>query len=235
MKYINMSWEKFGKTIYFFRDFNDEIDDEIIKRMNNIFYIEFVDYTDFYDPNIIKKTQYPLESIRANIFNNSVDNLPSHVKSIIFGNEFNKPIPCLPYKLKELVFGVKFNQDVSNLPPNLTKLIFGTNFNQDVSNLPPIKFICFGAKFDNTLDYLPCSITHLELNVQVLNKSENLPLNIKYLIIDEQPNIYYYYANNYALANNEILLQNIPSKTKIIYKNYAKHKNGYLRDKKIKL
>lgn len=230
-----MSWEKFGKTIYFFRDFNDEIDDKIIKRMNNIFYIEFVDYTDFYDPNIIIKTQYPLQSIRANIFNNSVDNLPSHVKSIIFGNEFNKPIPCLPYKLKELVFGEKFNQDVSNLPPNLTKLIFGTNFNQDVSNLPPIKFICFGAKFNNTLDYLPCSITHLELKVQVLNKSENLPLNIKYLIIDELPNIYNEYMNKYVLPNNEILSQNIPPKAKIIYKNYAKHKNGYLRDKKIKL
>jgi len=50
-----MSFEKFNKTIYFFNTFTGPIDDKIVKKMSNVFYVEFVDYHDFYDPNIIKK------------------------------------------------------------------------------------------------------------------------------------------------------------------------------------
>jgi hypothetical protein len=100
-----MSYEKFGSTIYFFKDFNHNIDDKLVKKMSNIYFIEFVDNENLYTT---VKSIYPLHNY--NVFNRNIDLLPSHIKSIIFGYYFNQPVKKYLEKLKELIFGESFNQ-----------------------------------------------------------------------------------------------------------------------------
>lgn len=230
-----MNWEKFGPTIYFFCDFNDDIDEKLVKKMSNISYVEFVDYKNLYDTTAMYEgyTYYSFGN-HHNIFNKSVDLFPLHIKSIIFKDSFNQPVPNLPLKLKELVFGKRFNQSVSNLPPKLVKLIFGDRFNQLVDNLPPIKILALGTGFDNSLDYLPSSITHLEIYPKLLVLSANLPSSIKYLVLDLPPSMKYLVLeeDKYRLSNEAKF--NIPPSTKIIY-NKKYHKKKYLSSHKIKL
>ncbi len=63
------------------------------------------------------------------------------IKKITFGQFFNKPVYSLPDNVTHINFGESFNQsiDVSNLPKNLTNLNFlgyFNSFNQNVDNLP---------------------------------------------------------------------------------------------------
>lgn len=213
-----MSYEKFKKTIYFFNDFDNVIDISIAKKMSNVLYVEFVEYKDFYDPAMnMKGFNYYSYNANVNKFNKSIDLFPSHIKSIIFNNIFNQKVDNLPSELKELVFGKYFNQSVDNLPNKIIKLIFGSNFNQPIQNLPPIKILALSCNFNNTLDYLPSSITHLEINLNLLAANFNLSSSIKYIIIENTPQ-----------KNIEC---NIPKNTKIIFNNAEKN---YLEYKKIK-
>ena len=205
-----MSWEKFNKTIYFFSDFNENIDVHLAKKMSNILYVEFVNYRNFYDMKNV-----------TNKFNKSVDLIPHHIKSIIFNEYFNMPITELPIKLKELIFGNKFNKNVSNLPPNLVKLIFGNEFNQEIDNLPPIKILYLGHYFNKSLDYLPSSIIYLALNMNLLIKSQNLPSNIEHIVIID--------ANHHLEYELKMVENNIPKKCKVIKKHFN------LPNKKIRL
>ena len=218
-----MSYEKFKKTIYFFNNFNSDINEKIAKKMSNVLYVIFVDYSDFYDPNAIKKKYYFYQNKPTGIFNKSVDLFPHHIKSIIFNDKFNQPVNNLPTKLKELVFGNEFNQLVDNLPPKLVKLIFGENFNQQITNLPPIKILLLGLSFNQTLDYLPSSIIYLELDAILLTNNSNIPSSIKYIIVENDN-----YAN-LAIIN---VKQNIPKNTKIVYNS---NDQKYLTNKKIRL
>lgn len=219
-----VSYEKFCQTIYFFKHFNYPIDEKIVKKMSDIYFIEFVGISDFYEPTGINDNQ-------INYFNKSVDLLPSHIKSIVFGSNFNQPVQNLPTALKELVFGNNFNQEVNNLPQKLFKLIFGNNFNKPVQNLPTqIKILSFGSNFNQSLDYLPCSITHLEIKSNI--NIDNLPASLKYLIIT-RPIIKYnwnWYYHQQISDNITDNFQNISPLTKII----KSDKQFYLYDKKIK-
>lgn len=234
-----MSYEKFKKTIYFFNDFDNMIDITIVKKMSNVLYVEFVEYKDFYDPHIkVYIYSYKAKAnANANKFNKSVDLFPSHIKSIIFNNMFNQKVDNLPSKLKklvfgkyfnqkvdnlpselkELVFGKYFNQAVDNLPTKIIKLIFGLNFNQPILNLPSIKILALSWDFNNTLDYLPSSITHLEINLDLLAANFNLSSSIKYIIVEDTP--------------RKNIKCNIPKNTIILFNNA---KNNYLKYKKIK-
>ena len=179
-----MSYEKFGETIYFFCNFNDNLDKNILKKLNSVKYIEFVNYTDFYEKQ--QKFTFSIND-RTNKFNKSINDLPSHIKSLILGYSFNQVIKNYPEKLKELIFGHKYNQDVNNLPANLIKLVFGFEFNKPVDNLPnKIKILSFGNSFSQSVDYLPCSITHLEFGQGYSNSLDNLPCTIKFIILNRK-------------------------------------------------
>lgn len=192
-----MDYEKFGKTIYFFTNFNDDIDEKILKKLNSIKFIEFVNYNDMYD----KQISYSYQSTdKKNKFNKPIDNLPPHIKSLILGYSFNKIVNIYPEKLKELIYGYLYNQEVNNLPENLVKLIFGYSFNKPVDNLPnKIKILSFGLCFSQAIDYLPSSITHLEIGSCVTNSLENLPSTIKYIVfmkdVDYTNNLVKLYPN----------------------------------------
>ncbi len=80
-----------------------------------------------------------------------------------------------------------------------------------------------GKDFNQSLDYLPGSITYLELKPSLLLKNDNLPSSIKFIIIEE-----------YGFDELKIYskLDNIPKNTKIIH---PLNCNNYLTNKKIRL
>jgi len=75
--------------MYFFSNFNDDIDEKMVKKMSSILYVEFVGFKNFYSKKaLIKQTNYN----RNNLFNKSIDLFPKHIRSfkkII--NDFMKP------------------------------------------------------------------------------------------------------------------------------------------------
>ena len=208
-----MSWEKFGKTAYFFNTFNESIDDKLVKKLNNIYFIEFVNFADFYEKIIKNKRNHIF-----NRFDKPIDKLPGHIKSLVLSYYFNQQVNNLPIKLNKLVFGKAFNQPVNNLPPGLKILIFGSQFNHPVENLPnKIKILSFGICFSHSLDYLPCSITHLEVSNTKLN-FDNLPSTIKFIYVCDKKKKNYWNCDieESELVDNKFI--NVNPNTKICIK-----------------
>ena len=118
-------------------------------------------------------------------FNQRVDNLPPNLNKLIFDHDFNQPIDNLPVGLNSLVFryywlGSKFNQPISHLPPDLTRIAFGKNFNQDIDNLllPLIlTHISFGNEFNKSISNLSkCpALRHLTLSEKYDQPLDYLP------------------------------------------------------------
>lgn len=217
-----MSWEKFKNVVFFFSNFNEDIDEKIVRRLGKVYFIEFVNFSNLYEPNVIS----------SNRFSKSIDLLPHHIKSIILSDGFNCPVQNLPIKLKELVFGQNFNQEVNNLPPGLIKLIFGSNFNKSIENLPnKIKILSLGKAFTKSLDYLPCSITHLEINNSKINL-DNLPSSLNYLILGYTGSAFYsgYFSGCEKNIYIEDNFKSINPNTKIL----VSQKSNYLANKKIR-
>jgi hypothetical protein len=114
-------------------------------------------------------------------FNTSIDNLPSHIKYIIFteDSKFNKNIDHLPANLEYLALGESFNQSVDNLPDNLFSLIIGDYFNKSVDNLPSnLKYLQIGqliiqdfhnSKFNQSINNLPDSLEVLDIYTNKLD------------------------------------------------------------------
>lgn len=100
------------------------------------------------------------------ILDSYIDNkVFDEMEQIHFGTKFNQSVypllKCL--NLKHLVFGDNFNQITNHLPPNLQSIIYGFSFNQPINNLPKIKALKLGFFFQQSLDFLPESLIHLEL------------------------------------------------------------------------
>ena len=93
------------------------------------------------------------------------DEVFDEVEQIHFGKKFNQSVyplnRCL--KLKHLLFGNNFNQATNHLPSNLQSIIYGYSFNHPINNLPNIKALKLGFLFQQSLDFLPSSLIHLEL------------------------------------------------------------------------
>ena len=89
-----------------------------------------------------------------NMFNESVNDLPSQLVQIVFGYCFNQPVDNLPNKLTHLYFDWSFNQPIDNLPNLLTHLSLGLKFNHTIENLPNSLILlhiskCYKKSFDN--------------------------------------------------------------------------------------
>eukprot|EP01113_Clastostelium_recurvatum_P009840 TRINITY_DN14792_c0_g4_i1.p1 TRINITY_DN14792_c0_g4~~TRINITY_DN14792_c0_g4_i1.p1 ORF type:complete len:220 (+),score=26.22 TRINITY_DN14792_c0_g4_i1:63-662(+) len=97
-------------------------------------------------------------------FNESIDNLPSSVTTIIFACDsvFDQPVDHLPSSLTQLTFGRAFNHDVDHLPYSLLKLEFGYKFNRKVDNLPfKLERLIFGNDFNKPVRLLPYSLRYI--------------------------------------------------------------------------
>ena len=87
------------------------------------------------------------------------------LEQLHFGTKYNQSVYPLNKcsKLKHLIFGDNFNQITNHLPANLQSIIYGFSFNQPINNLPKIKALKLGFNFQQSLDFLPPSLIHLEL------------------------------------------------------------------------
>lgn len=122
-------------------------------------------------------------------FNQYIDRLlPSSLKNLYLSTAFNKPINKLPKSIKHLVLGNKFNRSINSLPENLESLTIQGVFNHSLDNLPCNlkKLSISDGDFDQPLDYLPSSITELELGQSIIKYRETftmLPPSLKILSI----------------------------------------------------
>lgn len=127
----------------------------------------------------------------TDMFNSSVDNLPSNLISLNLGSKFNKPINNLPRKLQELKIGNMFNQSIDNLPSTLESLHVGACFNQPVNNLPiNLKKLTLGMNFNKPIDNLNPNLRTLELGSnfnQLITKLPDSLQTIKFNSYYTQP------------------------------------------------
>ena len=95
------------------------------------------------------------------------------LKSLEFGYHFNQPIEAgvLPSSLKTLSFFGNFNHPLiipDTLPVSLTHLRLGMWFDHSISfrDLPSLTHLKLGHRYKDveSLENLPCSLTHLELS-----------------------------------------------------------------------
>ncbi len=120
---------------------------------------------------------------------------------------FTKTVFKVPYnynfkenqeKLQEyygLIFGIGHdgNINISELPPHIESLHFLDNkFNGNLDNLAlkNLTHLSFYRKaiFDKKLDYLPETLTHLELPENYFHNIDNLPQSLKYLMVYNEYN-----------------------------------------------
>ncbi len=135
----NETYERYGiRYVY-----NDAIDSVFIDILKSLTYIEFC-------PS----------------FNNSIDNLPHNITSIVFSinSEFNQPINNLPSCLQHLELYDAFNQPLDNLPNGLRKLIINADFNHSLDNLPAsLEHLQIRGEFNHPLNNLPQALKILEI------------------------------------------------------------------------
>ena len=93
--------------------------------------------------------------------------------TIIFASEFNKPLNLeLINKYKNIIFS---NND------NTNDIFIKSKFNQEVNNLPnSLTHLTFGYNFNQEVNNLPNSLTHLTLGGSFNQKVNNLP-KVKYI------------------------------------------------------
>jgi hypothetical protein len=104
-------------------------------------------------------------------------------------------INCKSNPLKELYY--PFNIKPKKYPSNLTHLTFGKKFNQSIDNLPNslthLIFNSIDGDFNQSMDNLPESITHIILSKKYNKPLDNLPLSLI--------NLQTGYSYNYPLDN----------------------------------
>lgn len=122
-------------------------------------------------------------SMKYDIDNKIILNIPENITSIIFGGWFNLDIqPYLHPHIKSLKFGFEFSQSVDNLPSGLEHLTLGAKFNQTINNLPlGLKTLIIGGGFSQTIDMLPETLEVLYLSGVFSRSVDNLPIGLKTL------------------------------------------------------
>jgi len=149
-------------TVYIIED--KELDDEIIEIIKNYDKIEFYDK-----------------------FNKSIDKLPPNIKLIVFEckSVFDQTINNYPINLETIIFGNNFNNPLDNLPEGLKTLKLGINYTHSLDNLPQIKFLNIGDCEKIKITMLPSSIDML-----FVHKNTTLPetINIKNVIVYDKRN-----------------------------------------------
>jgi len=207
---INTNFYELNKNLFVIKNNNDIIVKNYCQ--NNIYCIKEVKKNYFvieYDSNLI------VGFIDINIFFNKSEmnkiefstlDLIKHIEQLknfeTYFTFFCSDINDIKYdfnKIDNLIinFSRDFDQPIDDLPLNTKKIIFNgyiedydwypNGFNQSLNNLPfsithiEIKLNMF---FNQSLDYLPNSITHLHIESDAFNKNlDNLPNTLKYLHI----------------------------------------------------
>ena len=114
---------------------------------------------------------------------NQIITLPNSLTHLTFGYDFNQII-TLPNSLTHLTFGIKFNQIIT-LPNTLTHLTFGMCFKQSM-NLSNIEYLKLDCNNTHLIENLPNSLVELELNYNLNLELNNLPSNLKKIVIQSQ-------------------------------------------------
>lgn len=109
--------------------------------------------------------------------------IPNSVTHLTFGPAFNKPLgKSIPLSVTHLTFGRNYNQSLelessffskqSVIPESVTHLTFGYYFTYPVKNLLPssITHLKFGKWFNQSLYFIPESVTHLTLDPVLKNR-----------------------------------------------------------------
>ena len=90
-------------------------------------------------------------------------------------------------KIDEIYFGKYFNQDISLLPQYITKIFFDehSHFNKQINFLPnSLTHLQLGDYFNQQIDNLPYKLTHLKLGDFFNQPLDNLPEELTHLELD---------------------------------------------------
>lgn len=160
-----------------------------VQRVYNPFYISFKEY--FPTPLPLSLSQIHFED---------VFNSPLNIKIGIYEyvrRFFNTPAPTvvLPPNLTTITFGLLFNLSSNhwnNLPSTVREIKFvkKSQFNQRVDNLPnSITHLTFGYEFNQIIDNLPSSLIYLKLGKKFNRQINKLPSSLQYLIFGSAFNL----------------------------------------------
>lgn len=166
--------------------FNDKFNENVDYLPQNILEIKFGElFTQSIDylPDHVKIITF------GNKFNKYIDYLPNTITHIYFGNDYNHDLRRLPMELEYIKFGKSFNKQMFNISESLKTIVFGDNFNQKIDrywwkDISRTTHITFGIAFNQNIDDLPNSITHIifPFNECKFNKDIiNIPKSLKYL------------------------------------------------------
>jgi len=166
-------------------------------------------------------------------FNQSIDNLPDCIETIIFSvnSEFNQPLDNLPSRLKHLELYDEFNQPLDYLPVGLKTLLINAYFNHPLNNLPStLEHLQIKGEFNYPLDNLPLGLKKLE----IMDIYDNNDYYSKIIVRNYDKNITKFsYPLNYLpdgleyldisakIYNHKITKLPISMKKLIMHKNYC--------------
>jgi hypothetical protein len=166
--------------------------------------LKFLDLTYSYKLNLLSdyinwNNKVLNQHIRKEVIKNSqiLDNLPENLEVLKYPTNYDLIlIDKIPQNIKRLFFSNKFNKSVDKLlNPNfgtskqapstkLSHLIFGEEFNQSVNFLPnTITHLYFGDKFDKFVDKLPSSLIVISFGTNFNKTINNLPEKVEEIIL----------------------------------------------------
>lgn len=187
----------YNHTFEFDKNFNEDLNDEIICLLKNFNTVNFNDN-----------------------FNRSINEIPNNIETIYFGKSFNQPIDFLPHSVKYIFFDdfSEFNQKINNLPTSVIYIKFGEKFNQEVNHLPDeLEDIFFGVDFNQSIDDLPDAVENITFHpdsnfTQTINKLPYYITNIfllsEYYKIDGQVIEEFPYLNIYGITDHVTIFYN---------------------------
>jgi len=178
---------------YSFRLFNtNKTFQSIIKNYSNRYSIKKVVFNYelylLYKYKIINYRQHTYDlNYYHYIYNNNT------IQNFIIGNNFKGNLEKYPNNIQKFTFNDTVNRPLINLPDSITELSLCCSFNQYIcrSNLPKsLKILnIYSKKFNQLLNDLPNTITHLTLGYEFNQSLINLPESLIYLNLRECNNL----------------------------------------------
>ncbi len=156
-----MSYRVIEEKLIFNNDFNEPIEGPILDLISKYEHIHF-----------------------GMQFNQSLDNLPPNVKSIVLECDESIPLKNLPDTLKSLSISTEYNLPLEDLPNSIENLILGNHtLRFSPSPFPSLDNLPNGIKkleirTNIPIVNLPDSIQHIILGIEFKNPIEKLPANL---------------------------------------------------------
>lgn len=178
------NYKKNDKIFYLSDDFNNSLDNKIIKNCSKFKEIQFgyefnqnINKLPAHTQKIIFKCNsysYLKKKIKyycghkssATKFNHKINTLPKFLRSLFIYSVFNFEINYLPNMLNSLIIGDKFNQNIFYLSSSLNLL--------DLGNHNTFVFSCYNKKLNN----LPNSINNLSVKRLNYKNVKKLPFKL---------------------------------------------------------